>query len=255
MQAHSELEATPVEGMPSGGQIIHNGYRNVYSSEKESYTPYSSEKEIQPPHNHYGQLEGSNQELDQRKPNRRKILGVTPLVFWLLLFAAVIIIAGGLGGGLGAGLSSKNRSAQASETTIPTSSESLPQSTSMVSTSVPTQTGQPKTVGASSSPSPNTTSATSTTSSSTPTPSATSGANYAGGVNTDDACAEQYGTGWTSYIDSDNPTAFSWKCEQDGDKAGQPIDMGEYCRTTYGSDAYADSQDGGVYDWGCFIDS
>ena len=44
------------------------------------------------------------------RPKRRRVCGVTPLIFWILIFALVIILAAGLGGGLGAGLSHKNSS-------------------------------------------------------------------------------------------------------------------------------------------------
>lgn len=41
---------------------------------------------------------------------KRRVCGVTPLIFWIMIFALVIILAAGLGGGLGAGLSHKTTS-------------------------------------------------------------------------------------------------------------------------------------------------
>lgn len=49
------------------------------------------------------------QDTPQKTPvERGRFCGVRPLIFWILIFAIVIILAAGLGGGLGAGLSSKN---------------------------------------------------------------------------------------------------------------------------------------------------
>lgn len=46
----------------------------------------------------------------QGKPQReqRRVCGVTPLIFWIMIFTIVLILAAGLGGGLGAGLSHKS---------------------------------------------------------------------------------------------------------------------------------------------------
>ena len=41
-------------------------------------------------------------------PGRRRVCGVTPLVFWILVLTSVLLLAAGLGAGLGAGLSKKN---------------------------------------------------------------------------------------------------------------------------------------------------
>ena len=48
------------------------------------------------------------QQQQQQQFERRRVCGVTPLIFWILIFALVIILAAGLGGGLGVGLSRKN---------------------------------------------------------------------------------------------------------------------------------------------------
>ena len=45
-----------------------------------------------------------------KAPERRRVCGVTPLNFWIMIFALIIILAAGLGGGLGAGLSRTNSS-------------------------------------------------------------------------------------------------------------------------------------------------
>lgn len=41
------------------------------------------------------------------EPTRRRIAGVSPMTFWILIFVIVILLAAGLGAGLGAGLSKK----------------------------------------------------------------------------------------------------------------------------------------------------
>ena len=42
------------------------------------------------------------------EPQRRRVCGVTPLLFWIMTFIIVLILAAGIGGGLGAGLSHKS---------------------------------------------------------------------------------------------------------------------------------------------------
>lgn len=67
------------------------------------------------PEKSYPQYPDSDQNIlypkdQQHPPERRRVCGVTPLIFWVLIFALVIILAAGLGGGLGVGLSRKNTS-------------------------------------------------------------------------------------------------------------------------------------------------
>ena len=66
----------------------------------------------EPYHNRYtdfDQQPSSPHDTSGKLPvERRRICGVTPLIFWILIFAIVVILAAGLGGGLAAGLSSKN---------------------------------------------------------------------------------------------------------------------------------------------------
>jgi len=42
--------------------------------------------------------------------DRRRVYGVLPFVFWILIFTIVVLLAAGLGAGLGIGLSKKNTS-------------------------------------------------------------------------------------------------------------------------------------------------
>jgi len=43
-------------------------------------------------------------------PDRRRVCGVAPFIFWILIFIIVALLAAGLGAGLGVGLSKKNTS-------------------------------------------------------------------------------------------------------------------------------------------------
>lgn len=71
----------------------------------------------------------------------------------------------------------------------------------------------------------------------------------AGGVDMQQACLEQYGSGWTAgyYAGS----AYNWFCVNSAGTK-ESINVDEYCAVTYGKNAYADPQGGQVFDWGCY---
>ncbi|KAK8129352.1 hypothetical protein PG999_001732 [Apiospora kogelbergensis] len=46
---------------------------------------------------------------DDRPPRKRKILGLSVPVFWCLLIALILVLAGGIGGGIGGGLAAQQR--------------------------------------------------------------------------------------------------------------------------------------------------
>lgn len=73
---------------------------------------------------------------------------------------------------------------------------------------------------------------------------------WAGPVDMNQACSEQYGGGWTSSCGGCG-SGNDWYCY---DAAGNthPINVDAYCSQTYGNAAYADPQGGGAYDWGCY---
>lgn len=69
-------------------------------------------------------------------PARRRVCGVSPLIFWILILTIVLILAAGLGAGLGAGLSKKNSNDKASASTNPT--PTIPENDRPKTTSRPT---------------------------------------------------------------------------------------------------------------------
>ena len=75
---------------------------------------------------------------------------------------------------------------------------------------------------------------------------------YAGGVDMQAACAEQY-PGQSSEAILNGNNAYSWFCFETGSLAllGS-INVNIYCSQTYGLNCYADAQGGGPYDWGCY---
>ena len=75
-----------------------------------------------------------------------------------------------------------------------------------------------------------------------------SGRTWAGGVDMDEACYEEYGRGWKGSLDG--KTAWDWSCT-DGVGTHLAINVDAYC-SGYGNAAYADPQGGGAYDWGCY---
>ncbi|KAI0814237.1 hypothetical protein GGR55DRAFT_634495 [Xylaria sp. FL0064] len=77
----------------------------------------------------------------------------------------------------------------------------------------------------------------------------TSAQTWAGPVDINRACLQQYGGGWTSSLDGSS--AYDWSCV-DGIGNHKPINIDAYCSQTYGNAAYADPQGGGAYDWGCY---
>ncbi|KAK0705639.1 hypothetical protein B0H67DRAFT_594616 [Lasiosphaeris hirsuta] len=65
-------------------------------------------------------------------------------------------------------------------------------------------------------------------------------------------CAWQYGAiYWAENIIPWD--AYSWKCTTYPIAIYFSVDVGAYCRRRYGSNAYADPQGGGAYDWGCYF--
>ncbi|KAK3346067.1 hypothetical protein B0T25DRAFT_633668 [Lasiosphaeria hispida] len=72
---------------------------------------------------------------------------------------------------------------------------------------------------------------------------------WAGGVDMQQACNWQAGSGYTAMVAGNN--AWSWICfKNEGDWTGVNVDA--YCKQRYGNTAYADPQGGGPYDWGCY---
>ncbi|KAB5516987.1 hypothetical protein GE09DRAFT_1066620 [Coniochaeta sp. 2T2.1] len=74
---------------------------------------------------------------------------------------------------------------------------------------------------------------------------------WAGPVHMDAACQEQNSGEWWQAIRSGNG-ANDWYCYNPRDGKTTPVDVGRFCRVTYGGNAYADPQGGGAFDWGCY---
>lgn len=72
---------------------------------------------------------------------------------------------------------------------------------------------------------------------------------WAGGVDMNQACSEQYGGGWTAKLSGSSGN--DWSCV-DSSGNSKSINVDAYCSQTYGNAAYADPQGGGAYDWGCY---
>lgn len=72
----------------------------------------------------------------ENPPARRRICGVRPLIFWILILVIVLILAAALGAGLGAGLSKKNSNDEAADSGISTTT--IPENDDPESTSRPT---------------------------------------------------------------------------------------------------------------------
>jgi hypothetical protein len=72
---------------------------------------------------------------------------------------------------------------------------------------------------------------------------------WAGSVDMEQACAEQYGGGWTAQLNGSSGN--DWTCV-DSSGNSKSINVDAYCSETYGNAAYADPQGGGAYDWGCY---
>lgn len=72
---------------------------------------------------------------------------------------------------------------------------------------------------------------------------------WAGSVDMNQACSEQYGGGWTAKLSGSSGN--DWSCV-DGSGNSKSINVDAYCSQTYGNAAYADPQGGGAYDWGCY---
>ncbi|KAK3346502.1 hypothetical protein B0T25DRAFT_583682 [Lasiosphaeria hispida] len=72
---------------------------------------------------------------------------------------------------------------------------------------------------------------------------------WAGGVDMEQACDWQYAPNWSAVLIVQSSSG--WICT-DG-TAIRSIDVGYFCRRRYGSNAYADPQGGGPYDWGCYF--
>ncbi|OIW25391.1 hypothetical protein CONLIGDRAFT_685237 [Coniochaeta ligniaria NRRL 30616] len=71
---------------------------------------------------------------------------------------------------------------------------------------------------------------------------------WAGGVNMDEACQEQYANPSEQAIRSGNG-AYDWWCyDPNGSGHGGAINVDEYCKVTYHGNAYADPQGGGAFD-------
>ena len=76
-------------------------------------------------------------------------------------------------------------------------------------------------------------------------------ATYAGGVDMEALCRDQWGEGWIPLLYGD--TAFDWKCWYYFINWAGPIDVDLYCKKRYGGNAYASAPGGGKYDWGCYF--
>lgn len=72
---------------------------------------------------------------------------------------------------------------------------------------------------------------------------------WAGSVDMEAACSEQYGGGWTAKLNGSG--ANDWNCV-DASSNTKSINVDAYCSETYGNAAYADPQGGGAHDWGCY---
>jgi hypothetical protein len=75
---------------------------------------------------------------------------------------------------------------------------------------------------------------------------------WAGGVNMQAACQEQYANGSEQAI-LNNSGAYDWSCYDPNTGKSGGVNVDEYCQFTYGGSAYADPQGGGAYDWGCYF--
>lgn len=78
-----------------------------------------------------------------------------------------------------------------------------------------------------------------------------SAATYAGDVNMQAACQEQYADSSEQGI-SGGSSAYDWYCYNPETEATGSVNVDEYCQFTYGGSAYADPQGGGAFDWGCY---
>ena len=83
------------------------------SSQPEVYHRGSSDLEVVPPnapesYSNRQPEEKMNSYIQSQEPARRRIGGVTPFIFWLLIFLIVVLFGAGLGAGLGVGLSKKS---------------------------------------------------------------------------------------------------------------------------------------------------
>jgi len=74
---------------------------------------------------------------------------------------------------------------------------------------------------------------------------------WAGPVDMNEACAHQYGAGWTSSL-ADDGDAFDWSCVN-ATGGSNSVNVDAHCAQKYGNNAYADPQGGDAYDWGCYF--
>jgi hypothetical protein len=77
---------------------------------------------------------------------------------------------------------------------------------------------------------------------------------WAGGVDMQLACRQQYGDGYEAgIIPSTGSGAYDWRCILPPNTIDRfPINVDAHCALTYGNGAYGDPQGGGPYDWGCY---
>jgi len=75
---------------------------------------------------------------------------------------------------------------------------------------------------------------------------------WAGSVDLDVACQEQYDNG-SEYAILTGSDAYGWICYNPKTGSSGRVDVDVYCAHTYGGNAYADPQGGGPYDWGCYF--
>ena len=97
---------------PQESLEVDHGYSNKYNG--------AADLEVVPPNAPEAYNQPAPDEkipYTQAKPQReqRRICGVTPLLFWAMIFTIVLILAAGIGGGLGAGLSHKSRAKTGSD--------------------------------------------------------------------------------------------------------------------------------------------
>ena len=101
----SKEKSGPYPHLPQETLEVDHGYGNKYSG--------AADLEVVPPNAPEAYNRPAPDEkipYTQGKPEReqRRVCGITPLLFWIMIFTIVLILAAGIGGGLGAGLSHKS---------------------------------------------------------------------------------------------------------------------------------------------------
>ena len=108
----SEEKPGPYSHLPQETLEVDHGYSNKYNGAADlEVVPPNAPEAYNPP------APDEKIPYTQGKPERkqRRVCGVTPLLFWIMTFSIVLILAAGIGGGLGAGLSHKSSAKQGSD--------------------------------------------------------------------------------------------------------------------------------------------